>query len=288
MLDTVLVGPLVSALHIHAVIDIGRGEQPQLGEVTVRALRVLPVVVAAVIASALMIALGFVALIVPGVLLALGWAVVAQVAAVDNDGWLPALRRSRELTRGHYRPHLRPAHHHGHAVRRDQRRRPGDPARQHVGCRLGRLGIATRTITASFSALTLALLYFDLRARGARRARRAARPAEQRLERRRAPDSGAGEESPDAGAAEEPLDSGAAEAGPDPGLAGEGPGPASPGEAGSGAEARGLLRAAGGVARAVGVRARAREPARRRRSGTPRGSGVPSNQHSRISRVPAA
>ena len=48
------------------------------------------------------IVLGLIALIVPGVLLALGWAVVAQVAAIEHEGWLPSLHRSRALTRGHY------------------------------------------------------------------------------------------------------------------------------------------------------------------------------------------
>ena len=54
------------------------------------------------------------------------------------------------------------------------------------------------------------------------------------------------------------------------------------------AEAGRLLGAARRVAGAVGVGAGAGQRARRRRSGTPRGSGGPSNQHSRISRVPAA
>lgn len=216
VLDTVLVGPLVSALHIHAVIDIGRGDQPQLGEVTVRALRVLPVVVAAVIASALMIALGFVALIVPGVLLALGWAVVAQVAAVDNDGWLPALRRSRELTRGHY----------GHifglliitgtlsvAISGGAQ---AIPLGSTSGAASVALGIATRTITASFSALTLALLYFDLRARRRGASARGAARGSNDWSADGDADSGVAEESPEAGPAEEPPGSGAPEAGPDP------------------------------------------------------------------------
>ncbi len=165
LLDTALVGPLVSALHIHAVVVIGQGDTPRLQRVVPRALRVLPVVVAAVVMSALGIGLGFLALIVPGVLLALRWSVVAQVAALENDGWLPSLRRSRELTREHY----------GHifalllitgllnsAILFGVR---VIPLGSTAGAASVAMGIAARTITASFSALTLALLYFDLRAR---------------------------------------------------------------------------------------------------------------------------
>jgi hypothetical protein len=102
LLDWVLIGPLVSALHVHAVADIRSDREPQIGDVARRGLRVLPVVVAAAIISGLGIALGFLALIVPGVILSFRWAVVAQTAAIEHEGWLPALRRSRELTAGHY------------------------------------------------------------------------------------------------------------------------------------------------------------------------------------------
>ncbi len=176
LLDTAVVGPLVSALHIHAVVVIGQGNTPRLKRVVPGALRVLPMVVAAVVISALGIALGFVALIVPGILLALRWSVVAQVAAVDHEGWIPALRRSRELAREHY----------GHifglllitgllnsgvllGVRVIPLGSTADAASVAVG-------IAARTITASFSALTLALLYFDLRARLAQKSPAGSKP----------------------------------------------------------------------------------------------------------------
>src|SRR5271165_2788533 len=102
VLDFALVSPLVSALHIQAVVAIGDRQTPRLGAVALRGLRVLPVVAAAQIVATLGIFAGFLALIVPGVLLSLRWAVVAQTAAMQPDGWLPALRRSRDLTQGHY------------------------------------------------------------------------------------------------------------------------------------------------------------------------------------------
>jgi len=97
-----IVTPLVSALHIHAVTTIKEGRVPEIATVVRSGLIVLPTVTAAVIISGLGIALGLVALIVPGVILMLRWAVVAQVAAIDHEGWLPALRRSADLSDGNY------------------------------------------------------------------------------------------------------------------------------------------------------------------------------------------
>jgi hypothetical protein len=165
LLDYVLVGPLISALHIHAVALISDGEKPRLGEVALRGLRVLPVVAAAVVASGLGIALGLLALIVPGILLSLRWAVVAQVASMEHEGWIPALDGSRQLTRGHYLHIL------GLGVivtiltgglTLSARAIPTGAGAGSVA-----LSIATHTLTASFSALVFAILYFDLRARRA-------------------------------------------------------------------------------------------------------------------------
>lgn len=100
--DLVLVGPLVSALHVHAVKEVREGHEPQLTVVARQGLRVLPVVAAAAIISWLGILVGFVLLVVPGVYLMLRWFVVAQAAAIEHEGWTAALRRSGELVRGHY------------------------------------------------------------------------------------------------------------------------------------------------------------------------------------------
>jgi hypothetical protein len=128
---------------------------------------VLPEVAAAVIAAGLGIGLGLL-LIIPGILLALRWSVVAQVAAVDHEGWLPALKRSGELARGHY------WHVAGLILITAlltggvELAAAAIPLGSTSGAVSVALGILVRTITASFTALTLALLYFDLRARSAR------------------------------------------------------------------------------------------------------------------------
>ena len=165
LLDYALVQPLVSALHIHAVMEIGEGRRPRLGQVAVRGLRVLPEVAAAVIAAGLGIGLGLLAFIIPGILLALRWSVVAQAAAVEQEGWLPALRRSGELTRGNY------LHIFGLLIVTSVLgggvtfAAGAIPLGSTSGAASVALGILARTIAASFMALAVALLYFDLRAR---------------------------------------------------------------------------------------------------------------------------
>jgi hypothetical protein len=175
LLRTSLITPLVSALHMQAVVTIGDGQRPRLSAVGARGLRVLPIVAAAEVMANIGIFLGFIALIIPGVILLLRWAVVAQAAALEDERWLDALRSSRRLTAGHY----------GHVV-----------ALLLVTGILGfalrvcswviplgstsapasvAVGIAVETVIASLSALTLALLYFDLRARAAHAPREAPR-----------------------------------------------------------------------------------------------------------------
>jgi hypothetical protein len=165
LLDYALVQPLISALHIHAVMQIGEGRRPQLTQVAARGLRVLPEVAAAVIAAGLGIGLGFLALIVPGILLALRWSVVAQVAAVDHEGWIPALRRSPELTRGNYLHILGLLLLTGLLAGGVALAAGAIPLGSTSGAASVALGVVARTLTASFTALALALLYFDLRAR---------------------------------------------------------------------------------------------------------------------------
>jgi len=162
--DWALVTPLVSALHVHAVSEVRHHRQPRIGSVALQGLRVLPVVAAATIVSWLGIMAGFL-LIVPGVILWLRWAVVAQAAAIEREGWLPALRRSDRLADGHY----------GHvaaflimvSVIGSVPFFVGGIAFGHhsTGAVSFLTGVAVRVLTASFTALAGALLYYDLLAR---------------------------------------------------------------------------------------------------------------------------
>jgi hypothetical protein len=167
LIETAVVTPLVSALHVHAVARIGAGTEPRFVQVTLRALQVLPVVVAAVLVATAGTVLGLIALIIPGVLLFLRWSVVAQVAALEHEGWIPSLGRSQKLTRGHYwhiSGLLILVSLVGGAINLAA---DSIPLGSASGAASVAAGIAVRTITASLSALTLALLYFDLRGRAA-------------------------------------------------------------------------------------------------------------------------
>jgi hypothetical protein len=164
LLRVALITPLISALHMHAVATIGEGRRPRLKAVALQGLGVLPVVAAAEIMSAIGVAIGFLALLVPGVMLSLRWAVVAQVAALEGKGWLPALRRSARLTTEHYGAVfalLATTGVFGFAVREGA---IAIPLGSSTGPASVLVGIAVDTLIASYSALTLALLYFHLRA----------------------------------------------------------------------------------------------------------------------------
>jgi hypothetical protein len=164
LLGWVLIGPLISALHVHAVADVRDGREPRIGAVALRGLRVLPVVAAAAVMSGLGIALGLVALIVPGVILFFRWAVVAQVAAIEHEGWLEALRGSRRLTANNYM----------HiflvflliAVTIGWTGNVAAVALRHDHSAAAFLiDLVIHLLTASFAALVTALLYYDLVAR---------------------------------------------------------------------------------------------------------------------------
>jgi hypothetical protein len=164
LVDISLVGPLISALYAHAVISISRGERPRLLTVALRVARVLPVVAAAQIAAGLGIGIGLLAFVIPGVLLLIRWVVVAQAAALEHPDWIGALRRSGELTRGHYL-HVFGVVALTTAVNLGLSEVAGSVGSNHKGVGDVILGIAVGTIIRSFAALTTALLYFDLLAR---------------------------------------------------------------------------------------------------------------------------
>ena len=165
LIGWVLIGPLISALHVHAVAEVREGGVPRLGPIARRGLGVLPAVAAASIISGLGIALGLVLLVIPGIFLSLRWSVVAQTAAIEDEGWMAALRRSNQLTDGHY----------GHIfVFLIYVGLITLVPTTLIGFGFGHsstttasflVGVFVRIVTSSFSALAAALLYYDLRAR---------------------------------------------------------------------------------------------------------------------------
>jgi hypothetical protein len=176
--DWVWITPLISALHIHAVATIRRGDQPHLRSVADAGFKVLPTVVPATVASGVLIGIGSgaavvqgvppglgVVLVIPGLVLTLRFIVVAQVASIEQSRWLRPLARSWELTARQW----------GHvigffllaglvlvplflAIWIPLHGQPTTPA-SFFGA------VLVHIVLASFAALATALLYFDLQVR---------------------------------------------------------------------------------------------------------------------------
>jgi hypothetical protein len=163
-IDSFLVTPLISALHVHAVREVGDGGQPRLLPTLRRSLPTLPVVVVAAGVSSVAITIGTFTLAVPGLILWAIWAVVAQTAALERGSWIEALRRSADLTRGH--------RWHALGLVFVAALIAGVPwlplfiAFGHTTTGTSFLaGTALQVLLRSFEALTTALLYFDLTSR---------------------------------------------------------------------------------------------------------------------------
>lgn len=165
LIDLSIVSPLISALHTHAVVLAGEGVTPRLSSVARRGLRVLPVVAAATIMAGLFVGIGLLFLVIPGIVIWLRLAVTAQVAAVENEGWKPALSRSESLTTGNYRRIFVLLLIGALAVLAVRFPLARIPLGGSSGPISVTVGIAIDTASRSLFALVYALLYFDLRAR---------------------------------------------------------------------------------------------------------------------------
>jgi hypothetical protein len=98
--------------------------------------------------------------IVPGVILALRWSVVAQVAAVERTNWPTALRRSAVLTRRNYLRILAIL-----VIVGILNQIPADVIGTSDRVPATVIGVALAILVHSFGTLLTSLLYFDLRAR---------------------------------------------------------------------------------------------------------------------------
>lgn len=164
LIQMVVIDSLVSALHVHAVAEVEEGRVPQASVVTRRGLAALSAVASATIMGSLAVFGGTILLVIPGIYLYLRLRVVAQVAAIERKSWMAALGRSRSLTEKNLLHVLffsvlvltvgllsflidRPFAHH------------------HTTVALFLLGVGVQVLVLSFTALSSAVLYFDLRAR---------------------------------------------------------------------------------------------------------------------------
>jgi uncharacterized membrane protein len=161
--------PLITAMHVSAVVDIGEGRRPTIESTLKAGLNVFAPVLGVLLLVYLFTFLGFLALFIPGIYLYTALIVSPQATVVEGRRGLDAIRRSRELVKDNwwrvfgilivvgiiggvassilYIP--------GELIAAATDSGPISLAGQIVGS----------AISYSFQALTTTLIFFDLRAR---------------------------------------------------------------------------------------------------------------------------
>ncbi len=157
--NVAIVTPVIVALEMQVLIDLGAGRRPVLGDVLVRGLKVLPTVAAAEIVANLIAFAGLFFFIVPGLLAAIRLAVAASTAATEQVSWPDAIRRSFSLTRGNSWRVF------GLILIEDALTYLVAAITGAASPALVVIGIAGAIVAQSFCVLLIGLLYFDLRAR---------------------------------------------------------------------------------------------------------------------------
>jgi hypothetical protein len=105
LLSFVLTYILVGAL-VYGTVQHLRGQRPSLGAIVNRGMATIgPVVVIAILLS-LVLGVGFLLLVVPGLFLLVAYAVVIPAAVVERAGIIGSFKRSWELTKGYRWPVL--------------------------------------------------------------------------------------------------------------------------------------------------------------------------------------
>lgn len=92
---------LLSGSLVYAVVDVQRAGRASAGECLARGLKVLPKVFVTSLVYGLVAFIGYVLLIVPGVIFSLMFAVCVPVAVIEMRGPFEAMTRSKEMTDGY-------------------------------------------------------------------------------------------------------------------------------------------------------------------------------------------
>jgi hypothetical protein len=92
---------VLSGSLVYAVLDLQRVGSASAGECLSRGLKALPKVLLVSLVYAVIVIVGYLMLIVPGVIFSLMFAVSVPVAVIEGLGPIAALKRSHELTKGY-------------------------------------------------------------------------------------------------------------------------------------------------------------------------------------------
>jgi hypothetical protein len=95
-----LIGPLITAMVVHALLAVADGRRPRPGPAITSGLEAFRPIFVAVLIGAGGIVLGFVVLILPGIWLLIRWYFAPQAVVVDGRRGGAALERSAELVTG--------------------------------------------------------------------------------------------------------------------------------------------------------------------------------------------
>ncbi len=101
MILGLVLGPLATAALTYGVFQRLRGRDTSIGECIGKGLSFLIPVVGVAIVTGLAIGLGFLALVVPGIILACGLFVAPVVAVIEKTGVGASISRSWEITQGY-------------------------------------------------------------------------------------------------------------------------------------------------------------------------------------------
>jgi hypothetical protein len=100
VVEFLVVTPIVAAICIHALHSLAGGQRPRAGQVLVAGFEAFTPLFAAVALAAAGIALGVLALVLPGVYLAVRWYFVPQCVVIEGARGPQALSRSSMLVTG--------------------------------------------------------------------------------------------------------------------------------------------------------------------------------------------
>ena len=94
--------PLITAMLVHTVIDIGAGRAPSVREAITKGLDVFAPVLLAVCIFVIGVIGGLSLFVVPGIFIYVSWYFVTQAVVIDGARGLAAVARSAELVRGRW------------------------------------------------------------------------------------------------------------------------------------------------------------------------------------------
>jgi hypothetical protein len=100
----IVFGSAVTAALVFVTVQELRGVRPSVGELISRGFALLIPVIPVVLVSSILIAVGFVLLIIPGLMLSVWFWVAIPVAVIEKPGISGSLQRSVELTSGYRWP----------------------------------------------------------------------------------------------------------------------------------------------------------------------------------------